>query len=157
LLDQLNKRVKPQDTLYHLGDVGFGFAWRERFKELRSKIRCERIILILGNHDHVMENKKNEDVRSLFTRIEKLYFGKIAGRAMTLCHYAMKTWPWQHQQSIHLYGHSHGNLPDDPNALSLDVGVDTHLYGHEKFVPYSAEEIFHIMSQKRFVPLDHHA
>jgi calcineurin-like phosphoesterase family protein len=149
ILEQLNRRVKPQDTLYHLGDFGLGYAWRDRMKSLREMIRCQRLILLLGNHDHLIENKKNEDIRSLFTRIEYLYYGKMAGRAYVLCHYAMRTWPWQAQQSIHLYGHSHGNLPDDPHALSMDVGMDTCLFGHEKLTPYSLEEVVAIMDQHK--------
>ena len=151
IIDQINKRVKPQDTLYHLGDI----AWKDRFKTLREQIRCEHIVLILGNHDRDIEER--EDLRSLFCRVEKLCFVKIAGRMMTLCHYAMKTWLWQHRLSVHLYGHSHGSLPDDPDSLSLDVGVDTNLYGHERYTPYSVEEVFDIMDRhKRFVPIDHH-
>lgn len=158
LLAQLNRFVKPSDTLYILGDLGLGFAWKHRVPELRRQIRCERVHLILGNHDHVFEDKRLSHLHDLFASVKYLKFGKIAGRHMVLCHYAMRTWPWQHHNSIHLYGHSHGNLPDDPNSLSLDVGVDTCLYGHEKYTPYSAEEIFHIMDHyKRFVPVDHHA
>ncbi len=56
-----------------------------------------------------------------------------------------------HKGFYHLHGHSHGSLPDNPNALSLDCGVDTH-----DFYPYSFEEVEDRMSKKQFVPVDHH-
>jgi hypothetical protein len=38
-----------------------------------------------------------------------------------------------------------------PNALSIDVGVDTN-----NFYPYSLDDIAARMKQKTFVPIDHH-
>jgi calcineurin-like phosphoesterase family protein len=159
LLEQLNKHVRANDVLYHLGDFGLGFAWRERFPEMRARINCQTIHLLLGNHDHVFDAQCNKEPYGprLFTSIRKLFYGKIAGRSMVLCHYAMRTWPWQGHGAIHLYAHSHGNLADDPNALSMDVGVDTKLFGHTRFTPYSAEEVFDIMDNcKRCSAPDHH-
>jgi calcineurin-like phosphoesterase family protein len=43
-----------------------------------------------------------------------------------LCHYAMRVWDRSHYGSMHLYGHSHGHLPD--YGKSMDVGVDCHNY-----------------------------
>ena len=42
-----------------------------------------------------------------------------------------------------LYGHSHGNLPDDPLSLSIDVGVDSH-----EFCQWHFEEVQVIMKGK---------
>lgn len=178
LIDRINKFVKPTDTLRHLGDLGLGFAWKDKLKEIRQRIKCENISLILGNHDHVIENSlriykrlheeaidgclntkqmEAKDIVQLFKSIDYLKFGKIGGHPMCLCHYAMKIWPWSHQGSYHLYGHSHGNLAEDGLSLSMDVGMDTCLYGHEKYTPYSFEEIDHIMKNyKKFIPIDHH-
>ena len=44
-------------------------------------------------------------------------------------------------------GNSHGNLKDDPESLSLDVGVDCHNYR-----PIAYEEIKKIMSKKNWKP-----
>jgi hypothetical protein len=38
----------------------------------------------------------------------------------------MRVWNRSHHGSWHLYGHSHGRLPEPPTLLSMDVGVDTH-------------------------------
>jgi calcineurin-like phosphoesterase family protein len=50
-----------------------------------------------------------------------------------------------------IYGHSHSSLPDDPNALSFDVGVDCH-----DFKPLSFEQVKMIISRKTWKPTDHH-
>jgi hypothetical protein len=48
-----------------------------------------------------------------------------------------------HHGAWHLYGHSHGNLPDTPTSLSMDVGVDTH-----DFQPWHFDEINLLMTEK---------
>ena len=50
----------------------------------------------------------------------------------------MRRGAWQ------FYGHSYGNLPDDPLGLSMDVGVDTH-----EFRPWHFDEIEVVMKAKR--------
>ena len=82
----------------------------------------------------------------------------INGRLFILSHYAMRTWREQHRKSIQCYAHSHGSLPDDPKLLSLDVGCDTCLFGHEKYHPYSSIEIVDIMTKyKQHCFQDHHS
>jgi calcineurin-like phosphoesterase family protein len=63
----------------------------------------------------------------------------------------MRVWNKSHHGAWHLYGHSHGTLPDDPNALSFDCGVDCHNY-----TPISFEQVEAIMAKKTFKPIDHH-
>ena len=60
-----------------------------------------------------------------------------------LCHYAMRVWPHHAQGAWHLYGHSHGNLPNEPLALYLDAGVDTY-----EFRPWHFDEIQAVMQPK---------
>jgi len=75
----------------------------------------------------------------------------LAGQQIILCHYAMRVWDKSHWGIWHLYGHSHGSLPDDPRSLSYDVGVDKN-----NFTPLLFEEVKEIMSKKTFKPVDHH-
>lgn len=67
----------------------------------------------------------------------------VAKQRIVLCHYAMRVWPHHAQGAWHLYGHSHGNLPDDELSLSLDVGVDVH-----EFRPWHFDELQTIMQTK---------
>ncbi len=64
-----------------------------------------------------------------------------------LFHYALRVWNASHWGSYHLYGHSHGSLPDDPTARSFDIGVDCHEY-----YPLSYNEVKQIMQQKAWSP-----
>jgi len=150
LANHINNVVQPNDTLYHLGDWsarrGPGLA--EKFREM---IMCKNIHFILGNHDQKIDRRSK-----LFTSVNHMLDIKIGGHSIVLCHYAMRVWNKSHHGAWQLYGHSHGNLPDDPNALQLDVGVDTELYGHKRFTPYSFDELRKIMGQKNWKPKDHH-
>ena len=109
-----NERVRPDDTVYHLGDFTLkGPDVARRFKQRLMG----RIHLVVGNHDR--ESVINE------VEWEDTYYmavGKFDGQDMTLCHYAMRVWRKSHHGALMLYGHSHGNLPG--NNQSLDVGVD---------------------------------
>ena len=69
---------------------------------------------------------------------------------VVLCHYALKVWNASHWGTYHLYGHSHGMLPDDPKSRSFDVGVDCH-----NFYPLAYEEMKGIMKQKEWVRPQH--
>lgn len=65
-------------------------------------------------------------------------------------HYAHRVWPKSHHGSLHLYGHSHGTLPDSGNR-SMDVGVDTN-----KFRPYSLEDIVAKIGVRPVQAVDQH-
>lgn len=114
LVERWNARVKPNDTVWHLGDFAFHKSYDELnvlFKRLNGSK-----YLIVGNHDY-------DDTKRLFWEsirsMEEIRFGK---QTVVLCHYGMRVWNKSHHGSIHLYGHSHGTLPG--NNQSLDVGVD---------------------------------
>lgn len=148
IIDVMNV-AKPEDTIYHLGDWSFG--GESNVPLLRKNVRCQDIRLCLGNHDKFLPKYSD-----LFTWVKPIYEGKIGGQYMVLHHYAQKVWNHSHKGSIHLYGHSHGTLPDDPNSKSMDIGFDTCLYGHKKYTMYHIDEIIQIMSKKNNLPLDHH-
>lgn len=144
IIDNINKLVMPEDTLYHLGD----FCWQNsKLGHYRSRIKCKRIILIKGNH----EAKGYDKLRKTFSEVHDLRKIKVEGQEIVLCHYAMRVWNKSHHGVWHLYGHSHGSLGYDPYSLSLDVGIDCH-----ELRPYSFEQIKAEMKLKTWRPLDHH-
>ncbi len=51
LIKNINNNVKKNDVLYVLGDVSFKLGQVNAIGFFLDKIICDRIILILGNHD----------------------------------------------------------------------------------------------------------
>ena len=137
-----NARVRPSDTVWHLGD----FTWVKGdeaegyLKRLNGKIN-----LVWGNYD-------SDAVRS-WSRWQSSQFGaeiRLEGHRITLCHYAMRVWNKSHKGALMLYGHSHGNLPG--SSQSLDVGVD-----YWDMRPVTLEEILARMATlPQYTCEDHH-
>lgn len=141
MIERWNWRVGRGDIVYHLGD----FAFADHTPYLR-RLNGQKW-LVLGNHDHSNRVKKADGWYS----IDKLLHVKhIDDTPLVLCHYAMRVWNRSHYGAIHLYGHSHGNLPGD--SQSCDVGVDCW-----DFFPVSLEEIRMRLATlpRRYEP-DHH-
>jgi calcineurin-like phosphoesterase family protein len=157
LIENINNKVGVSDTLYHLGDFCFGQKRNvvenyNRVKTLRDRINCRNVILIYGNHDK--EIRKNRDLQRLFQGCHDYLEIYDGSQNIVLFHYAMRVWNKSHHGAWHLYGHSHYSLPDDPNALSMDIGVDNPAchYG-----PLCFADIKLIMDKKNYRPVDHHA
>lgn len=127
LIKNWNDCVDPRDTIYHLGDFGFGRI--EDLKKIRYRLRG-KIHLILGNHDY----KNNLDRVSWFSSISVLKEININKQHITLCHYSMRVWNRSHYNSQMLFGHSHGKLQGC--GKSFDIGVDCCGYK-----PISFEEV----------------
>lgn len=115
LVELWNGRVKAGDTVYHLGDFAAGGDARfalEIFQALNGNKH-----LIRGNHDHSGRMRK-----LLWGSVHALHTIHVGDTTVVLCHYALRVWDRAHYGALHLYGHSHGNLPGD--TQSCDVGVD---------------------------------
>lgn len=152
IITNINDVVKSDDWLYHLGDFAFCNDWQSLY-ELRKRIKCANIVLITGNHDKIIKKHKSLLLSgNWFNEIHYSYLErKFDDCEITMCHYAMKIWNKCHYGTFHLYGHSHGTLPDDPNSLSFDVGVDA-----QGFAPVSLAKVKEIMLTKQFKPIDRH-
>jgi calcineurin-like phosphoesterase family protein len=153
LADNINKSLPNGGLVYHLGDWSFG-GLNKAFDFMDMINYDIEFVLIEGNHDQ--NNLKDEAFRKLFMRIEKQLVVEVKGQKIVLCHYAMRVWDKSHHGRWHLYGHSHNTLPDDPNLLSIDVGVDAAAARFGEYHPFTFQEIADIMAKKKFVPVDHH-
>lgn len=140
LIRKWNEKVPKKSTVVFNGDFCFGSE--TLFKQTAERLNGN-IIWVWGNHDKPMP--KN------FQRYDVVEFA-YQGNYFFCSHYAHRVWNLSHHGSIHLYGHSHGSLEDDKNALSMDVGIDCHP-NHE---PFSVEEILNHMKTKTWTPIDHH-
>ncbi len=131
LVENINKYVKPDDWLLHLGDWSFGGF--EMIAKFRSLLNCRNIILILGNHDHhILKNKDN--VRDLFTHVEEemeIHTGGIKFHMQHYPHIEMK-------DGYMLHGHIHSKGGKRfGNGKMMDVGI----CGSPEFRPYHIQEI----------------
>jgi len=115
MVKRWNSVVKPNDTVYDLGDFAMGSGAKEIeiiFKRLNGKK-----ILIKGNHD------AKPTLNCQWYSIHDMLEININGQKIVLLHFAMKVWNNSHRDSWQLYGHSHMSLPES-SSLSFDVGVD---------------------------------
>lgn len=150
LINNLNKLVKSDDTLWFLGD--FCFSNDNQLLNYRKRINCNTINIVLGNHDKVKyaSFKDNFNIVCNFYEL-KIKEYNLDTDLVVLCHYALKVWNRSHHGTWHLYGHSHGSLPDDPTSKSFDCGVDCFNYK-----PINILEVSDIMSRKNWKTVDHH-
>ena len=144
LIENWNAKVKQDDLVYHLGDFALGCTPKQLKGILDQLNGC--IILIRGNNDSVVELVRHRfaaimDYSEIAVKDADAPNGKE--RKIALLHYAMRVWRGSHNGSWHLYGHSHGTLPDDPNSLSFDIGVDCWDYS-----PLSYQEVKAVMASK---------
>lgn len=163
LVKQINKHVKYDDILYHLGDWSFGGI--DNIWNFRKQINCKNIHLILGNHDHHIEHNKilpNYDMadipihaRQCFASTNHVKSVTIGKDKFFLSHFAHRVWDKSHHGVIHLYGHSHASI-DDNWGKSMDVGVDNARKLFGAYRPFYLAEVLYIMDKREIKILDHH-
>jgi calcineurin-like phosphoesterase family protein len=158
LVDGINKYVKEDDILYHLGDWSFGGV--HNILQFRNYIVCKNIHLILGNHDqHIVDKEiKYHDTSfnpiQIFSSVQDVLTLDIGKTKIFLSHYSHRVWLGSHKGVIHLYGHSHGSIPD--YGKSMDVGVDVAFKKFGEYRPFNIGDITNIMSKRTIEKIDHH-
>jgi calcineurin-like phosphoesterase family protein len=158
LVDGINKYVKEDDILYHLGDWSFGGV--QNIFQFRNYIICKNIHLILGNHDqHIIDKEiKYHDTTfnpiELFSSVQDVLTIELGKTKLFLSHYSHRVWLGSHKGVIHLYGHSHGSIPD--YGKSMDVGVDVAFKKFGEYRPFNIGDITNIMSKRTIEKIDHH-
>lgn len=149
--------LKEDDHLFFLGDLCFDKDPVKAF-ELIKNLKC-KLYWIIGNHDtHLLKCKELCDLFEWILPQAEIYVVEPAGEGqkaekqkVVLNHYSMEVWNKSHRGSYHLFGHSHGSLPDNPNRLSFDVGCNVWDYK-----PVSYAKVKKVMATKTWVPIDHH-
>ena len=124
LIDGINSFVKPNDTLYMLGDIAYRIKTDEA-NDLIKKINGKKIFL-RGNHDKPYDE-------SLFTAIYDYYELVYEGIRIDMMHYPLRSWHVMRHGAIQLHGHIHApkEYNDENKRRGLyqyDVGVDANNY-----------------------------
>jgi calcineurin-like phosphoesterase family protein len=154
IVSNINDVVGQDDILIHLGDWSFGGF--EFIKIFRDRIICQEIHLVLGNHDHHIENNRG-DVQELFKSVSHYQTIIVDDKTFKLMHYPISSWDGLNKGFIHLHGHCH--LPTKirfGKGKRMDVGID----GHPEFRPYNLFNEIVPMMDKRPISsdmlFDHH-
>lgn len=135
LIENWNNTVGQDDHIYILGDMFFCGA--EKADAILKQLNGVKT-LVYGNHDRVIRNNRHLQeqfaggVHDVFASSFTVETTKVK---VVMCHFAMRVWDHSHYGSLHLYGHSHGMLPDN-GTRSMDVGVDAH-----SMTPISLERV----------------
>jgi len=153
IVNGINSVVGQDDVLIHLGDWSFGGF--ENVKIFRDRIVCQEIHLILGNHDHHIENNRG-DCQELFVSVN--HYSKLMYKldTLVLMHYPIDSWDGLNKGHIHLHGHVH--LPTGKifgKGRRMDVGIDGSLF----FAPYSLDNVIKIVKLREIksnMDDDHH-
>ena len=152
IVNNINAKVGSDDTLIHLGDVAFGGF--EMIGQFLDRLVCKNIHLVLGNHDHHIQNDR-ERIQSRFLSVQNYLEANIEGENFILCHYPLQSWNGLNKGFIHLHGHVHLSAQNKwGNGKRLDVGMDGN-----NMHPYKITEIVHMMDRREIgsdMGNDHH-
>lgn len=137
IIKNWNDRVKPEDTVYVLGDMVMGQldAGRECLKRLNGKI-----VLIRGNHD---SPKRIEMYKEMGIEVHDIYYLPYKGRYFILCHFPIASEEFikmvikDNSEVVNLYGHVHSNAPKGYVNGTYHVGLDTN-----NLCPISIQQIW---------------
>lgn len=170
IVDSINETVSANDHMFNLGDPSLNCT-ESQFEELLSKIQCQNIYLMWGNHaspswkiyqreiDKINKwrNISNEEIEIYPFRYRNLIFiGNYAeivvdGQFICLSHYPMNSWNNMAKGSIHCHGHIHSTKETYKfEGKKIDVGMDYHMK------PVSFNEIRKILSKLEIKHEGHH-
>lgn len=144
LIRKWNAIVRPEDTIYHLGDFGFSH-WKGRpLEEIFAELSGHKH-LVIGNHD-----EKNAKVLKLpWESMNHMITVRDNGRRIVACHYPFESWKGMYRNYVHVHGHCHGQLKRHV-ARRYDMGVDV------RVVPMSFDIIYNGAMAEPFQATDGH-
>ena len=119
MIREWNSRVRPNDTVYILGD--FAFCTPEEAAAIARRLNGHKI-LVKGNHDR--ELVTSEEFRACFKEIAPDYFLTHRGTYIHMYHFPIVEWDRCHRGSVHLYGHLHSSASGMEKMRARNVGFD---------------------------------
>lgn len=114
-----NSQVKPDDTVYILGD--FAFCNANKATEIAARLNGHKI-LVEGNHDTKLV--ANADFRAQFVATHKYLEIQHKGVLVCMFHYPIAEFNRQHRGAVHVHGHLHGAPSGLEQYRVVDVGMD---------------------------------
>jgi calcineurin-like phosphoesterase family protein len=178
IIDAINQAVRPNDVLMHAGDFCLNTE-ENGLNELLSRIRCQNIYMLWGNHNNPLWRVYQREVKKVlvprvawenedefpceaypFKWKNVVFVGNylemtVDGHYFVVEHYPIHVWNYLKDGAKMICGHSHCALPfssvENAEAKILDIGWD----GYKRVL--MTEDILAIMNKKNvYKPGDHH-
>lgn len=143
LIRRHNMVVQPGDIVHHIGDMFWRTLTISEARDIVMRLNGHHFY-VLGNHEELMEYP---ELRGRFHHVaERRHIFPEEGpeKGIVLDHYAGQVWHHSDKGSWQLYGHTHAELPDQDQYLSMDVGVDAN-----DFYPVPLWQVKDRMAEKR--------
>lgn len=134
IVDNWNSMIKPQDKVYHLGDVACGVQEQHQFTHLMGRLNGHSRLMI-GNHDNI-----HQPAYKWFERIELWTGGKFKQYNFVASHIPLR--PDQMRDGeYNVHGHIHQNILDDNHYINVCVE-------HTDYKPVHLDEIREIIKRR---------
>lgn len=137
IIKNWNDKVKPDDTIYVLGDFFMGML--DKIEDILNRLNG-KIILVRGNHD---TKKRIEIYKSKGIEVKDFDHFAYKGRYFILCHFPnnneefIRMITQDNSEVVWLYGHVHSNAPKGYHDGTFHIGVDTN-----NLAPISIQEVW---------------
>jgi calcineurin-like phosphoesterase family protein len=143
LKERWNAVVKPNDSVYVIGDIAF-HKDADEVAEFLDSLNGEKH-LIFGNHDKKIDKAILDCFKS------KQYYLELrrGDDSIILFHYPIWEWNKAHRGAYHLHGHCHGHSGFTRDGRIMDVGAVCLNY-----TPISLEDVIAKLKSKPL--LTHH-
>lgn len=124
MIERWNSVIRPQDKVWHLGDVTFR---PNQFARIASRLNGHKR-LIGGNHDDL----KNYELTRWFEKVQIWRIFKDEGFICT--HVPILAGQFRYKVQYNVHGHIHQNVIDDPQYVNICVE-------QTNYTPLSMEEL----------------
>lgn len=139
IIGRLNATLKPEDTLYILGDVGFrNGTGPQGLYDLGLKVRrieCARKILVFGNHDHFSVHEAISRLGFSEAHLGPVYYeSPTVPGAIILSHEPVRE-AYDNPYVINVHGHVHNYALNARGFHNVNIGLtDFHPVEMQRFV-----------------------
>lgn len=149
IIKSINDEVRITDKLFFMGDFCLNTS-ASQFEELLSRINCQNIYCIFGNHNSQIWDIYNRELKKMFPTTEHfsdlqdlgelevypfryrnlIYVGNylefsVDGHKTVASHYPLSSWNGMSHNGIHIHGHIHSTTENyNLEGKTIDVGFD---------------------------------
>ncbi len=116
MIQNWNSVVKPQDHVWHLGDVTFYYG--KGFNELMWRLNGKKRMLV-GNHDKL----RPQNFNALAQHFEKIEYWKGFKGGNFTCTHVPHPLDSLRDGEYNVHGHTHQNCKKDPRYINVCVEV----------------------------------